>query len=256
MTRSTRSRLSDQVVEHIRRLIEDGKLRPGDRLPTERELTIQFGVSRPSVRAGLQALAAIGVVTARRGSGTYLADGPPVLDSEGLRLQAALYGVPRAEMFEARQLLEVGAARLAAERADGEHILAICHEVMEMFASLGEPQRFLVHDVLFHRAVARASGNQVVVALVDMVSALFYERRKATIDHHPDLDVTAEYHRRIYEAIRDHDPERAAAQMESHLAEGLRIQEIMDGHLAGELRLRAVDDEPRLRLAANQGHGR
>ncbi|HVN32857.1 MAG TPA: FadR/GntR family transcriptional regulator [Thermoanaerobaculaceae bacterium] len=232
MVSAGNTRLSDQVVEHFRRLIEDGRLRAGERLPTERELATLLGVSRQSVRAGLQALGALGLIEARRGAGTFLTNGPPVLESEGLRLQAVLHGVARAEMFEARRLLEVGVARLAAERASPEQVVAICHEVMEMFASASEPQRFLVHDVRFHRAVARASGNPVLAALVDMVSALFYEKRKATVEHHPNLGVTADFHRRIYEAVRDHNADRAAEEMDKHLAEGLQLQELMDRHLA------------------------
>ena len=72
---------TDQVVAFVRGLIERGRLRPGDRLPAERELAAQIGVSRPSVRAGLHALAAMGVVRSRHGSGTYIPDGPPSLGS-------------------------------------------------------------------------------------------------------------------------------------------------------------------------------
>jgi len=79
----------------IRALIDRGRLRPGDRLPAERELATQIGVSRPSVRAGLHALAAMGVVRSRHGSGTYIPDGPPLLGSEPLSFLAALHGFTR-----------------------------------------------------------------------------------------------------------------------------------------------------------------
>src|ERR671924_2179624 len=111
-----------QVVAHVRNLIERGALKPGDRLPAERDLATQIGVSRPTVRAGLRALAAIGVVRSRHGSGTYIPDGPPSLGSDALSFLAALHGFTREEMYEARRLLEVGAAGLAASRATPEQI--------------------------------------------------------------------------------------------------------------------------------------
>jgi GntR family transcriptional repressor for pyruvate dehydrogenase complex len=86
-----------------------------------------------------------------------------------------------------------------------------------MFATLSEPQTFLVHDVRFHRAVAAAAGNPVLLALVEMVSSLVYEQRRMTVERASDLKESAEMHRRIYQAIRDKDPERARAEMTRHL---------------------------------------
>src|SRR5207244_5886157 len=81
---------SGLVITHIRELIMRGALVAGQRLPPERELARRIGVSRPSIRGGLRSLRAKGVLTTRRGSGTYVADGPPTLDSEPLRFLAAL----------------------------------------------------------------------------------------------------------------------------------------------------------------------
>ena len=160
------------VVSHVRSLIERGELRPGDRLPPERELAVQLGVSRPSVRAGLRSLAAIGVLQTRHGAGTFITDGPPTLGSEPLSFLAALHGFTRDEMFEARRALEVGVAGLSAERATDDQIATIAEEVTGMFASLDDAQTFLIHDIRFHRAVAAASGNPILASLVEMVSAL------------------------------------------------------------------------------------
>ena len=83
-------------------------------------------------------------------------------------------------MYEARRILEVGAAGLAAERATPEQIATLAEEVASLFASMEDPQVFLVHDINFHRGVAAASGNPIVASLVEMVSALYYERRRET----------------------------------------------------------------------------
>ena len=132
---------TEQVVSYVRGLIERGQLRRGDRLPAERDLATQIGVSRPTVRAGLRALAAMGVVQSRHGSGTYIPDGPPALGSEPLSFLAALHGFTREEMYEARRILEVGAAGLAAERAVPISWRRSPTKSPGLFASLDDPRR-------------------------------------------------------------------------------------------------------------------
>lgn len=207
----------DRVVEHVRRLIEKRTLGPGDRLPSERDLALELGVSRPSVRSGLEALEAIGVVVSRRGAGTFIAEGPPDLGVGPLSLLASLHRLTAAEMFEARLVLEVGVAGLAARHASADALATMADVVSEMFASVEDPQAFLLHDVRFHRAVAAGCGNRVLAALMEMVSAQFYELRKQTIDRARDLKESAEMHRRIYRAIRARDREAAQAAMTEHL---------------------------------------
>jgi GntR family transcriptional repressor for pyruvate dehydrogenase complex len=217
---------TDQVVSFVRDLIVRGRLRPGDRLPAERELAVQIGVSRPSVRAGLHALAAMGVVRSRHGSGTYIPDGPPALGSEPLSFLAALHGFTREEMYETRRILEVEAAGLAAERATHEHLATLADEVAGMFANFDNPHLFLVHDINFHRGVADAAKNPIVGTLVGMVSAMYYERRKGNAERASDRDLrdAAEAHRRIYQAIRGRDGAAARRAMNDHLLQASRYQ--------------------------------
>lgn len=227
---------SEQVVAFVRRMIERGRLRPGDRLPAERDLATRIGVSRPTVRSGLHSLAALGVVLSKHGSGTYIPAGPPALSSEALSFLAALHGFTREEMYEARRILEVSAAALAAERATDEQLATMSAEVAGMFASLGDGDVFLVHDVNFHRSVAAASGNPIVASLVEMVSALYYERRVQTAAQAAESDrrAAAEAHRRIYDAIQRRDVDQARLEMNAHLIEA-------SAHQAREL-----GDEPDL----------
>src|SRR5437773_2136938 len=171
-----------QVVAHVRDLIDRGTLGPGARLPPERDLARHVGVSRPTVRAGLRTLAALGVVRSRRGSGTYIPDGPPKLGVEALSFIAALHKFTVDHVYEARRVLEVGAAGLAAERATPEQLATLADEVAGLFASLTERQLFLVHDVNFHRSVAAACGNPIIASMVEMVSGLFSERRRSTVE--------------------------------------------------------------------------
>jgi GntR family transcriptional regulator, transcriptional repressor for pyruvate dehydrogenase complex len=208
---------AETIVEYVRDQLERGELKPGDRLPPERALALHTGVSRSPVRVGLRALATMGIIQSRHGSGTFVADGPPTLESEPLHFLAALHGFTRDEMFEARRLLEVGVAGLSARRANGEQVAAIAEEVTSMFASLDSPQDFLRHDIRFHRAVAAASGNPILGSLVEMLSAVFYERRRETVGRARDLRESAEMHRRIYMAIRQHDAASASDAMNRHL---------------------------------------
>ena len=207
------------VVAHVRQLIDRGALGPGARLPAERDLALQVGVSRPTVRAGLRTLGALGVVRSRRGSGTYIPEGPPTLGAEALSFLAALHKFTVDDVYETRRILEVGAAGLAAERATAEQLATLADEVAGLFASLNDRQVFLVHDINFHRGVAAASGNPIVASMVEMVSALYYERRRTTAERAVDRDLrdAADAHRHIYQAIRAKDGERARRLMHEHL---------------------------------------
>jgi GntR family transcriptional regulator, transcriptional repressor for pyruvate dehydrogenase complex len=202
----------------VRDLVVRGELRPGNRLPAERELAILLGVSRPTVRAGLKGLAAMGTVHTRHGAGTYITEAP-VLRSEPLNLLAALHGFSRADMYETRRMLEVAAAGLAAERATPSQVSTIADELTNLFASMDDRRTFLLHDIRFHRAVAHASGNPIVTALVEMVSTLYYDRRTQTAERATETNLrdAAEAHRRVYLAIRAHDAARARDAMSDHL---------------------------------------
>lgn len=223
---------AETIVEYVREQLERGELKPGDRLPPERSLALQTGVSRSSVRVGLRALATMGIIQSRHGSGTFVADGPPTLETEPLHFLAALHGFTRDEMFEARRLLEVGVVGLSARRASGEQVAAIAEEVTSMFASLDSPQDFLRHDIRFHRAVAAASGNPILGSLVEMLSAVFYENRRETVGRARDLRESAEMHRRIYMAIRQHDPAAASETMDRHLQLSYEAQMIEEKNAA------------------------
>src|SRR6266542_2542218 len=224
--------MAEQVVIQVRDMIREGTLRPGDRLPPERELAKRLGISRASLRAGLRFLAAIGVLTSRHGSGTYIAAGPPALDSEPLNMLAALHGFTPEKMFEARRLVEVAVAGLAAENATDDHLRIMAEEVTETYAALDNPQEYLVHDFGFHRAVAVASGNPILATFMEMVADILYQRRCKTIGRSRDLKESVEMHRKIYRAIRARNPDKAREAMSEHLIlaeRGLALEEAANG---------------------------
>lgn len=204
-------------MDQIRVLIQQGKLKPGDRIPPERELARQLGVSRASVRGGLRFLGAIGVLTSRHGSGTYVADGPPALDSEPLKMLAALHGFTAEKIFEARRVIEIAVAGLAAEQATDAHLSKLAEEVTETYAALQDPPEYLLHDFGFHRAVAAASGNPILATIMEMISEVLYQRRRKTLNQARDLKDSADMHRQIYRAIRARDAAAARTAMSEHL---------------------------------------
>jgi GntR family transcriptional repressor for pyruvate dehydrogenase complex len=214
-----------QVVAFVRNLIDRGRVRPGDRLPTERKLAVQVGVSRATVRSSLRALAAMGIIRSRQGSGTYISDAP-ALAAEPLSFLAALHGFTGEQMYEARRVLEVGAAGLAAERATSEQIASLADEVASLFERMDDPLRFLNHDITFHRIVAEASGNPIIATLVETVAALYYDRRRRTAEQASNRDLmdAADAHRRIYQAIRARDGDAARRAMHEHLIQAASYQ--------------------------------
>jgi len=211
------SQLTMQVVEYVRGLIDRGELHPGDRLPPERELARSLKISRSSLRSGIGFLSAMGVLKSRHGAGTFVSSGPAALDGQSLSVLGSLHHFLPWQMFEARLVLEANIAALAAERATDEHIAELAEEVTEMYAALDDPQQYLIHDVRFHRTIAKAAGNPILGALMETIASNLYDNRRLTVANALDLKESAEMHREIYRTIRSHNPLQARRAMEEHL---------------------------------------
>jgi GntR family transcriptional regulator, transcriptional repressor for pyruvate dehydrogenase complex len=219
--------LVERVVGYIRNEIEGRALHSGDRLPPERDLARKLDVSRATLRSAIGYLAAMGVLTIRHGVGTFVADGPPEIGKSSLSMLGALHDFQSWQMFEARLILERSLAALAARRGQERDFAAMAEEVAEMFATCDDPEEYLIHDVLFHRTIARASGNPILAALMETVAAALYDARRETVKNTGNLRESAEIHREIYRAIRSRDDARAHDLMEQHLkrAEVAQINE-------------------------------
>jgi GntR family transcriptional repressor for pyruvate dehydrogenase complex len=214
-----------QVVNHIRSLIENGTLQPGDKIPPERELARSLKISRASLRTGIGYLAAMGVMKIRHGVGTFVADGPPEFGKGSLSLMSALHGFQTWQMFETRIILESHVAGLAAERGKEEHHAALAEEVAEMFAAFESPTDYLIHDLTFHRIISQASANPILAAIIETITSALYDSRRKTVELSIDLRESAEMHRELYRAIRARKPQEAHNLMEQHL----RMAQIAQG---------------------------
>lgn len=212
---------AEEVAARLRDMIDSGELSAGDKLPPERDLAKTLGVSRPTLRAGIRSLSAVGILRSRQGAGTFVASRTesPTLDSYPLRMLSALHGFTSDEMFETRLALEMSIARLAASRVTSTQMDALAEEIAGMYASLHDPEQYLVHVLRFHRIVAAASGNRILTALTNMVATLLFEQRRDTVRRAADLKRSAERHRNILRALRDQDPQAAEQAMHDHLVE-------------------------------------
>lgn len=217
---------AEEVATRLRDMIHSGELSSGDRLPPERDLAKILGVSRPTLRAGIRSLSAVGILQSRQGAGTFVtaADDSPSLDSSPLKMLSALHSFTSDEMFEARLALEMSIAGLAAQRATSEQMTTLAEEIAGMYASLGDPEQYSVHDMRFHKIVAAASGNRILTALMNMVATILLENRSKTVKRSADLKESAEQHHNIYRALRDHDARAAEKAMHDHLIETRKAQ--------------------------------
>ena len=214
-------RVSDRVAEEIVRLISTGQLVPGQRLPGERELAVRMGVSRVSVRAALQQLKAQGLVSSVQGGGTRVKSSAVELDRPLTELlRANLENLH--ELAEIRAILEVWAARRAAEHATADDL----QHLDRLLAAMNDAQRAHAYkaedDVRFHLAVAKASHSAVYMHLLSVIrdiltTMLEYHRYQLFSAPDDDLMVNTQ-HRAVVEAIRSRNPEAAAQAMRKHLA--------------------------------------
>jgi DNA-binding FadR family transcriptional regulator len=214
-------RASSDVIAQIRRAILSGQYRPGDRLPTEREMAQQFGVSRVTVRDALRALEANGLVRVKVGGqgGPYVSEPDIALLSDSFGTHLQLRGTTFQELAEARLALETTAAGLAARRATADDLLALK-------AAIQGPMRppavldTATSSLDFHTALVIAAHNQALLAMFRATRALVQQAFDMLHAQQPDMAVAArKTHGELYEAIAGRDAERAAALMRAHLEE-------------------------------------
>ena len=216
--RIERTRVFEQIVAQIERRILSGELRHGDYLGSERELGEQFGASRTAVREALKTLAQRGLVDMRPGRGTMVIDGTSQAVRHSLHLMMRIGSRHVTEhLTEVREIVEPEMAALAADRAEDEHIAAmrVAYETMEH--ALDDADAFIAADNEFHRAVARGSGNPLILALMDSIVDLLSEQRKMIFTVPGGPQRGQEHHKRVMDAIVSKDPEAARNCMRAHL---------------------------------------
>ena len=223
--RITRRKLPEEIAAQIETLILNKQLVAGQPLPSERILASQLQVSRNALREAIRILERKGLLIVRPGSGTYIAEPTPQVVSESLGLLLRFRARHLFELVEARKALEVEIAGLAAERANPEDLAEIEHWLQAM-EECPTPECYVDADVAFHTALAKAAKNEMLQIMLSSVRAALFQNILVLVLHHPTARQEAmEYHRRIFEAVRNKDPEQARTVMRGHLdavAQGLR----------------------------------
>lgn len=213
------SRLYEQVVERIEKLIFDGQLKPGDRLPAERELSEQFAVSRTVIREAVKSLQEKGLVEIRPGIGTFIHNGMSHNIRQSLGRMVMIdkrHGLDN--LTQVREIFEPEIAAIAAENATPEDIQALQAAISIMDEAMDDVDRYIIADHEFHLALARATKNVLIVDLIDSIVDLLREQRR-----HIFLAGSGgprrgqQHHKRILEAVLNHDRAAARQHMMFHL---------------------------------------
>ena len=210
-------RLYRQIAQQLRDLITRGEFKPGERLPAERDLARQLGVSRPSVREALIALEVEGWVEVRTGSGVYVLDRSQRTASRSV--PAAEWGP--LELIRARRVIEGEIAAQAAQHAKRKHLSAMRAALASMKQDAARDVAPLAGDRAFHTAVASACDNAVLLETVqafwDARRGPLFERLGDWFETVPSWRIAIAEHEKVLEAIAGHDPEAARAAMQNHM---------------------------------------
>ncbi len=211
----SRLKVADSVAAQLVRLVTSGSYQPGERLPPERVLAVQFGVGRSSMREALRSVEADGLLRIDHGVGAFVQERDKRNGVDRRLLVAGDYTVP--ELFELRLPLERDAAGLAARRITAEEIEALSVILAEAGAATTSDERFIELDAELHRSIARATKNALFVDVLSSIEPLFftYSRKVMSL---PDRRARAhEGHERIVDAITRHQVREARAAAVSHI---------------------------------------
>ena len=212
-------RLYRQIAEQLRSLVTSGEFPAGSRLPAERDLAKQLGVSRPSVREALIALEVEGWVEVRTGSGVYVLERPGQLNGHAVKVPAGEWGP--LELIRARRVIEGEIAAMAATEGKRRQVDAIGAAIASMHRDADAEIQPRAGDRAFHLAVAQAAGNVVLLETVQT----FWDARRGPLfeklgDHFesvPSWRKAIAEHELVYDAIRSRDAGAARDAMQQHL---------------------------------------
>ena len=222
------TRLSDRVAAQMLDTITTNGLQPGDRLPTERELAVQFGVSRTVVREAVRSLVGKGVIDARAGRGLQVAavGASAVWESMSLMLGQGA-SLDYRKVHEVRRLLEVEAAVRAAERATDDEIASLEALLAEMEKVLDEVEAVSRADLEFHRSVARATHNELFLVMLEAIADPMLAIRRTTFTLPGRARAALDHHASILEGIAARNPGNAGVAMARHLEDVEHVWEEM-----------------------------
>ncbi|KJS50549.1 FadR/GntR family transcriptional regulator [Desulfosporosinus sp. BICA1-9] len=218
----TKTRLYEGIVKQLTNLINNGSLKPGDRLPTERELAVELNVSRTAIREALRSLEIMGFIESKVGDGTYIKE--ITLSNVIDPFSSILFQDKKlmVELIEVRLLLETEIAKLAARRINADKAADIEKSLDLMKKEIDEGGIGIKGDNQFHNALATAAENIAMSKILNMCGDLLNSTREAALINMKDTRIGLKHHREIFEAVKAGDEEKAAELMKKHLEEAFK----------------------------------
>lgn len=217
------TKTTDIIIDRIRTAILEGKLKPGDKLPPEKELGEQFGVSRQTMRESLRALEHMGLIIMKKGSGggAFIVEVERRVATQSLANYLYFKNLTIENLSELRHLLEPHAAHCAAKLIDAGDLESLDTINRATGRALEDRNwsRVTLHEIEFHRLIAEQTGNPILVLILDFVETLLDDFKKIL---QPDVDfmhTVLSSHKAIYRAIENRDGDAASAEMLKHVLE-------------------------------------
>ena len=209
--------LAEKIVNRLLTLIKEKHLKPGDRLPPERELAKMMKVGRPSLREALRALQMMNIIAKRQGSGNYITSLEPERLVEHLDIAFALDDSTYSDLFQARRIMESAIAGMAAQAITDEELGRMEESLEHAAAVVGDPGAFLEADMELHELILKAARNRILSVFMRIINKLGMLSRRRTGENPDVRRQTVRDHRLIVEALRRRDSRKAQEAMTAHL---------------------------------------
>ena len=215
-----RRTVAQSIVEQVKELVLEGRLNPGQKLPSERELAEQLGVGRSSVREATSAMLAMGIIEIRPGEGAYVRPDFPQSMLDSVEWSAFMLNQYPIDLFEARVAIETSTARLAASRATDEDKERL-YQIVEQMARAATLEKFVDLDIEFHLSLARASQNLVMHDILYGLHNLMRSSMLRVLESTDRRELALEQHRSLCAAVGQGAAKEAEQIMRTHLRKDL-----------------------------------
>lgn len=250
MGRVVKKNLADGVIDEIRRMMESGEMKEGDKLPNQYELAAKLGVSRPCLREAFHTLALMGVIEQAPGIGTVLRRQIPELMPNRFALPLVSNAEGTRELIEARRIVEVGMVELAVQKGTDAQVQQMGNLVEEMSGAIKNDNltEYIEKDKAFHHLIAEASNNRFIANVFTEVRKSmdqFITESFSVLPGMSERSLTA--HRRIYQAIKHRDREKAIKEMIRHI---LEVQEAIERYYGAAMKKDLAQQSPKERAKA------
>jgi GntR family transcriptional regulator, transcriptional repressor for pyruvate dehydrogenase complex len=223
LKRVQRTSLSDGIVEQITGLIGRGVLKPGDRIPSEKQLCKQFGVGRTSVREALRSLSVMGILESHAGEGTFVSANSDRYLERAFQWGLLLDSKVIEDLVETRLMLESHTSYLAARKATDEDLEELEQAIRGMEQSISDLSLYLEHDLRFHLRIAQATQNRILETLLSTIRGYLQVWVQETLsvpaadNSIPRAMLSVSQHKQILYGLRKHEPEEARHAMREHI---------------------------------------